>query len=93
MRRPQGTPRPRKRWTEAQVRALGVRTTIPVAAEIIGGLSETQAYALHKRGAFPVPVIQVGRRLIVPTAPILALLGLDTPESDESTGEGPHAAA
>jgi len=66
--------RKRRRWTAEQVRALGFRTTVPIAGEIIAGLSETQAYALHERGEFPVPVIRVGRRLIVPVQPILDLL-------------------
>jgi hypothetical protein len=30
-----------------------------------------------KRGKFPVPVLKVGRRLVVPVQPILELLGLD----------------
>lgn len=68
----------RTTWTPEAVRALGVRTTVPIAGEIVAGLSETQAYELAKRGGFPVPVVKVGRRLVVPTAPILRLLGLDT---------------
>jgi hypothetical protein len=63
-------------WTEAEVRAQGVRTTVEVAGSILGGLSRTQAYLAVEHGKFPVPVIRVGRRLVVPTAPILALLGL-----------------
>ena len=74
----------RKRWTPAQVRALGVRTTVPLAGEILGGLCETEAYRLHRAGRFPVPVLQVGRKLIVPTAPILALLGIDGGSDDRS---------
>lgn len=63
-------------WTVEAVRALGVRTTVPIAGEILAGLSTTQAYELAKRGDFPVPVVKVGRRSIVPVAPILALLHL-----------------
>lgn len=76
-------------WTPAAVRALGVRTTVPVAGEILAGLSATQAYELAKRGSFPVPVVKVGRRLVVPTAPILRLLELDT----EAAGHPPSPAA
>ena len=64
-------------WTPEAVRALGVRTTVPIAGEILAGLSATQAYELAKRDGFPVPVVKVGRRLVVPTAPILRLLGHD----------------
>lgn len=74
----------RKRWTPAQVRALGVRTTVPVAGEILGGLCETEAYRLHRAGQFPVPVLQVGRKLIVPVQPILSLLGIDGGDDDRS---------
>jgi hypothetical protein len=66
----------RRKWTAAQVRALGVRCSVPQAGEILGGLSATQSYLLAQRGDFPVPILKVGRRLIVPTAPILQLLGL-----------------
>ena len=65
-----------KAWTPEEVRALGVRTTVPIAGQILAGLSATQAYELHKSGRFPVPVVEVGRRLVVPAAPILRLLGI-----------------
>jgi hypothetical protein len=67
---------PRRAWTAEQVLALGVRCTVPQAGEIIAGLSETQSYELHKRGEFPVPVLKVGRRLVVPVSAVLELLGL-----------------
>ena len=59
-----------------------MRTTVPIAGEIIAGLSETQSYELHKRGEFPVPVIKVGRRLIVPVQPILELLRAGGDDAD-----------
>ena len=68
-------------WTAREVRGLGVRTDVATAGEIIGGLSRTQAYVAVEHGKFPVPVVRVGRRLVVPTAPILALLGID-PDTD-----------
>jgi hypothetical protein len=66
----------RKRWTRRQIEALGTITDIGTAGSIFR-MSETSARQLHKAGQFPVPVIKVGRKLIVPTAPILALLGID----------------
>jgi hypothetical protein len=71
------SPKPRQKWTRYQIEALGTRTDLPTAGSIIAGLSETSSRELHRRGEFPVPVLRVGRRLVVPTAPILALLGLD----------------
>ena len=75
----------RRVWTPDEEKALGVRTTVPIAGEIIAGLCKDEAYRAAKRGAFPVPVIQCGRRMVVPVAPILALLGLEP----ETNGAGP----
>ena len=79
----------RQAWSEAQIRELGTRTDIPAAGDILGGLSATQAYELAKRGGFPVPILQVGRRKIVPVAPILAALGLDAPAGGSGDRERP----
>lgn len=69
-------------WTEESVRALGVRTTVPIAGKVIAGWERTVSYNMAKRGEFPVPVVKVGRRLVVPVAPILELLRIKTPEGD-----------
>lgn len=50
--------------------------TIMQAAEILG-LSKVSAYNAAHSGE--IPVIRVGRRLIVPTAKLLAALGFDQP--------------
>lgn len=44
------------------------------------GVSTWAVYEGHRRGDLPVPAIRVGRRLVWPTRPVLALLGLE-PES------------
>lgn len=64
-------------WTAEAIRALGVRTNVPTAGSILAGLCEDESYRMVKRGKFPVPVLKVGRRLVVPVQPILELLGLD----------------
>lgn len=79
-------------WTPEAVRALGVRTTVPVAGEIVAGLCKDESYRLAARGDFPVPVIKVGRRLVVPVQPILDLLGLDADRPDETSDPLPPAA-
>jgi hypothetical protein len=71
-------------WTPEAVKALGVRTTVEVAGSILGGLSRTQSYIAVQRGKFPVPVLRVGRRMVVPVQPILVLLGLDEPTGGAS---------
>lgn len=82
-------------WTAERIRALGVRTDVPTAGAIFG-LGQTQAYAAVKSETFPVPVVRVGpRRLVVPVAPILRVLGLDdTPAQapQEAAQEASHAA-
>ncbi|WP_041255065.1 helix-turn-helix domain-containing protein [Frankia sp. EAN1pec] len=45
------------------------------------GIGRTASYELARQGKFPVTVIRVGRRYIVPTSPLKQLLGIDT-ESD-----------
>lgn len=69
-------PPSRRVWTPAEVIALGVRTDVPTAGEILAGLCRDEAYRSVKRGDFPVPVVKVGRHLVVPVAPILELLGI-----------------
>ena len=76
-------------WTPEAVKALGVRTDVPTAGAILGGLCRTESYEAVKKGNFPVPVIKIGSRLVVPVAPILDLLGI----SPESQTGGADAAA
>lgn len=76
----------RKVWTAKAVEALGVRTDVPTAGEIIAGWCRDESYRAVKRGDFPVPVIRVGRRMVVPVQPILELLGLSTSPAQEGGG-------
>jgi hypothetical protein len=78
-------------WTPEQVRALGVRTDVPTAGAILAGLCKDEAYRSVKRGDFPVPVLKIGRRLVVPTAPLLALLAIE-PETNAAGLAPPRAA-
>jgi len=83
----------RRAWTPAEVIALGVRTDVPTAGEIIAGLCRDESYRMVQRGEFPVPVLKVGRRLVVPVAPIRQLLGIGSPErEDDKTGPASVAA-
>jgi hypothetical protein len=79
-------PPTRRVWTPAEVVALGVRTDVPTAGEILAGLCRDEAYRSVKRGDFPVPVVKVGRHLVVPMAPILELLGI---KPDHQPPSGP----
>lgn len=49
---------------------------VPTAGRLLG-LGRSAAYALVLAERWPTPVVRLGRRLRIPTAPLLALLGLD----------------
>lgn len=50
--------------------------TLKDAAKVLGiGLST--AYTAARNNEFPIPVIKIGGRIVVPTKPLLDLLGLE----------------
>jgi hypothetical protein len=63
-----------------EVYDLGVRTDLVTACRIALGVGSTTAYALAGRGELPFPAYRVGRQWVVPTAGLLAFLGLRLPE-------------
>lgn len=79
-------------WTEDAIRALGVRTSVPIAGEIIMGWHRDDSYDAAKRGDFPVPVIKAGRRMVVPVAPILELLRIGSPDTGPAGSAPPEPA-
>ncbi len=79
-------------WTPDEVRALGVRTTVPIAGEIIAGLCKDESYRMVKADEFPVPVIKVGKnKLVVPVAPILRLLNIGPQDENRADPAPPPA--
>jgi hypothetical protein len=56
------------------LRQLGLTTNVATAGAILG-VGRTKAYELAKNGEFPVPLLHVGRRYLVPTQGLLSLLG------------------
>lgn len=50
--------------------------TLAEAASILG-IGRSTAYAAARNGTFPTKVIQIGGRYIVPTKPLLDLLGIE----------------
>lgn len=67
-------PRPRRAWTRDEVQALGMTTSLETAAEIIG-IGRTLAYALVRNQEFPVRLLRLGRRVVVPIPDLLRFLG------------------
>lgn len=73
----------RKRtWSEAEVRALGVRTDLETACDAVLGVGRTKSYELARLGELPFPVLRVGNRMVVPVAPLLNLLGYRAQSGD-----------
>jgi hypothetical protein len=62
-----------KAWTPETVRQLGLTTDVATAGAILG-IGRTKAYELAKTGQFPVAILRVGRRHLVPTSAPLTLL-------------------
>ncbi len=58
--------------------ALPTVVDVPTAARVLG-LSRTAAYELIRVGGWPTPVFRLGRLIRIPTAPMLSLLGVETP--------------
>jgi hypothetical protein len=48
---------------------------VPTAGRVFG-LNRSAAYDAIARGDWPTPHIRIGRKIVVPTAPVLELLGL-----------------
>jgi hypothetical protein len=67
--------------TAADLGSLPAATDLLTAARALG-LGRTRAYQLAAAGQFPCPVIKTGRTYLVPTAGLLALLGLPAPPTD-----------
>lgn len=64
--------------TRPDPRALPHALDIVTAGRLLG-IGRTTAYHLARQDQFPVPVLRIGRGYRVPTAPLLALLGIDAP--------------
>lgn len=63
---------------------LGDLDDLPVTVSVerapaLLGIARGLAYQLVRRGDFPVATLKLGRRLVVPTAALMRLLGLDPP--------------
>ncbi|EFV12499.1 hypothetical protein [Segniliparus rugosus] len=68
------------RWTIERIRELGPVTKPQVAFDVLG-ISEATGYAALRDGSFPVRVLRIGKRWVIPTSGLLKALELDQ-ESD-----------
>jgi hypothetical protein len=77
----------------------GDLTTLPPVLDVatagrLLGLGRSAAYELVHAGTWPTPVLRLGRRWRIPTAPLLTLLGLtpgSTPSADGIMDASPTA--
>lgn len=65
-----------RQWTAEKVRALGLTTDLVTAYKIVFGGGKNQAWAAFHAGNLPFPALKCGRRVRVPVASLLELLGI-----------------
>jgi hypothetical protein len=73
--------------SQAGLESLPPTVDIVTAARVLG-CGRTLAYQLAQQGNFPCRVLRVGRRYLVVTADLLAVLGLSGDSGEQPTGEG-----
>jgi predicted DNA-binding transcriptional regulator AlpA len=66
----------RRDMTREELLALPAVVDLTTAAGVLG-IGRTCAYELVRTGAWPTPVLRLGRLIRIPTAPILDLLGVE----------------
>jgi hypothetical protein len=83
----------RQRWTVDAIRNLGVTTDLVTAGSILG-MGRTKSHELARNGDFPVPVLRVGHRYLVPISGLLQALNIsahkESTSPDPMTGPSPE---
>ncbi|KAB1161408.1 helix-turn-helix domain-containing protein [Micromonospora sp. AMSO12t] len=74
------------KWTVERVQSLGAVTNVVTAGAVLG-IGRTKAYELAKVNQFPVRILKVGRRYLVPVADIMDLLVGGTASNHSSIRE------
>ncbi len=69
--------------TREELTALPAVVDVPTAAQALG-LGKTAAYELIRCGDWPTPVLRLGKLIRIPTAPLLALLGIATEHGEHA---------
>jgi hypothetical protein len=69
-----GAPTPSSIVTDFRAPALAAVVDLPEAAAMLG-IGRTLAYRLVREGAWPTPVIRVGRLIKVPLRPLREFVG------------------
>ena len=66
----------RGQWSADQLRQLPATVDLETAGSVLG-MALTKARELARAGEFPVRIIRHGDRYVVPTRPLLVLLGIE----------------
>jgi hypothetical protein len=72
-------------WTPGAVRELGLTTDLPTAAQIIG-IGRSLAYDLAKTGQFPVRILRIRGRVLVPVPDLLRYVGASSEANKDGSG-------
>lgn len=62
---------------------LPASLSLSQALPFLGGVSIGTAYAAIRNDTFPVPVLKVNNRIVVPTKPLISAVGLTVDEALE----------
>lgn len=57
------------------IRGLPPVVDVPTAAAVLG-IGRTAAYELIRTNCWPTPVVKLGKSIRIPSAPLLALVGV-----------------
>lgn len=63
------------RLTKEDILALPTVVDVPTAAAVLG-IGRTAAYELIRTNRWPTRVLRMGKLIRIPTAPLLALVGI-----------------
>ena len=72
-------------------RELTPTISVQVASKLLG-IAQSTGYAAVNAGTFPTQVIKIGGRYVIPTKPLLDLLGLDELPAEATDTDTPQAA-
>lgn len=72
-------------------RELPLTVSVQVASKLLG-ISASGAYAAIRDNDFPTQVIKIGGRYVIPTKPLLDLLGIDELPTEVTDADTPQAA-
>jgi predicted DNA-binding transcriptional regulator AlpA len=65
-----------------ELRKLRPLLDVPAAAALLG-IGPTATYTAIRAGTWPTPVLRPGRLMLIPSAPLLELLGVPARENPE----------